>query len=320
MFVYLLFAVGIFLLIKGADYLVDGASSIAKRFGVPTLVIGLTIVAFGTSTPELVVSVIAALKHSGDVAFGNVVGSNVANILLILGAAAMITNLKVQHSTTWKEIPFSLLAAFVLLAFSVAYHLDDLGQVIYRFEGLILLLFFAVFLYYVVELARRNKANLEDKKLEVKRRSLPVSTAMIVGGLLALYFGGKWVVEGAVFTARQFGLSELLISSTIVAIGTSLPELITSIAAARKKDIDLAIGNVVGSNIFNVFWILGASALIYPIALPPSVLIDLSFLVGATLLLFLFMFVGKRHELERWQGGVFLASYAAYLIFLILRG
>lgn len=320
MLTYVLFAVGIALLIKGADYLVDGASSIAKRFGVPTLVIGLTIVAFGTSTPELVVSVIAALKHSGDVAFGNVVGSNMANILLILGAAAMIANLKVQHSTTWKEIPFSLLAALVLLAFSFAYHLDGLEQVVYRFEGIILLLFFAIFLYYVVELTRRNKANLDDKKLEVKSRPLSISAVMVLAGFVALYFGGRWVVDGAVFTARQFGLSELLISSTIIAIGTSLPELITSIVAARKKDVDLAIGNVVGSNIFNVFWILGASAVIYPIALPPSAIIDLLFLVGATLLLFLFIFVGRRHELERWQGGVFLAAYAAYLIFLVWRG
>jgi len=320
MAVYLFFALGIALLIKGADYLVDGASSVAKRFGVPTLVIGLTIVAFGTSTPELIVSIMAAIQHSGDVAFGNVIGSNIANLLLILGISATITNLKVQHSTTWKEIPFSFLAAIVLLAFSSVHILDGLDQIIYRFEGVILLLFFLVFLYYIIELAKRNRAHLDDEKLVVHKRSLGRSALMIFGGLIGLYFGGVWVVEGAVFAARQFGLSELFISSTIVAIGTSLPELITSISAARKKDVDLAIGNVVGSNIFNVFWILGASALIYPISLPASAIVDLLFLLGGTSLLFLFMFVGKRHELERWQGVVFLVGYAAYLFFLIWRG
>jgi len=266
------------------------------------------------------VSIMAAIQHSGDVAFGNVIGSNIANLLLILGISATITNLKVQHSTTWKEIPFSFLAAIVLLAFSSVHILDGLDQIIYRFEGVILLLFFLVFLYYIIELAKRNRAHLDDEKLVVHKRSLGRSALMIFGGLIGLYFGGVWVVEGAVFAARQFGLSELFISSTIVAIGTSLPELITSISAARKKDVDLAIGNVVGSNIFNVFWILGASALIYPISLPASAIVDLLFLLGGTSLLFLFMFVGKRHELERWQGVVFLVGYAAYLFFLIWRG
>lgn len=318
--IYLLLALGVAFLLKGADYLVDGSSSVAKRFGVPALVIGLTIVAFGTSAPELVVNIMAALQGSGEVAFGNVVGSNVANILLILGISSAITSLKVQRSTVWKEIPFSLLAALVLLAFASVHVLDGLPQVIYRFEGIILILFFAIFLYYAFEMVRRGRTDLADEKLEVESRTLTVSALMIVAGLAGLYFGGRWVVEGAIFAARQFGLSELLISSTIVAIGTSLPELITSIVAARKGDVDLAIGNVVGSNIFNVFWILGVSAIISPIVLPASAIIDLLFLLGATLLLFVFLFIGRKHELERWQGVLFIVAYSAYLVFLVWRG
>ena len=320
MVMYVLFVLGIFFLIKGADYLIDGASSIAKKLGVPTLVIGLTIVAFGTSTPELIVSVMAAIRQVGDVAFGNVVGSNIANILLILGVSAIIGNLKVQHSTTWKEIPFSLLAAAALLVFSVAHKIDGLGQMIYRFEGMILLLFFLIFMYYVIEMAHRNKGHMEDKNMKVKLRSPIISWSMISVGLIGLYFGGRWVVEGATFIAQQWGLSQLLISSTVVAIGTSLPELVTSIVATRKGDVDLAIGSVVGSNIFNILWILGVSALIYPIQLPNSAIVDVFFLFVATALLFASMFMGKRHELERWQGIIFVTSYIVYLTFLIWRG
>lgn len=317
---YILFVVGIFLLIKGADYLVDGSSSLAKKFKVPTLVIGLTIVAFGTSMPELIVNILASLKGNGDIAFGNIVGSNIANILLILGITATIKLLKVQHSTTWKEIPFSLLAAIVLLVFASTMFLDKLAiSSILRFEGIILLLFFAIFLYYVIELARRNKSQMKDDKLEIKKLSSLKIFLYILGGLVALYFGGKLVVEGAVALARLFGMSEYFISLTIVAVGTSLPELVTSIIAALKGDSDMAIGNVVGSNIFNIFWILGVSALIAPITIPTFAIIDLLVLLGTTFLLFLFMFIGRKHELERWQGMVFILMYVAYIVHLIMR-
>ncbi len=317
---YILFVLGIFLLIKGADYLVDGSSSLAKKFKVPTLVIGLTIVAFGTSMPELVVNVLAALSDSGDIAFGNVVGSNIANILLILGITASIGSIKVQHSTTWKEIPFSLLAAIVLLVFASTMFLDKLAlSSILRFEGILLLLFFGIFLYYVFELAKRNKSQMEDDKLEIKKLSSMKILLYILGGLVALYFGGKWTVEGAVALARLIGMSEYFISLTIVAVGTSLPELITSIIAALKGDSDMAIGNVVGSNIFNIFWILGVSSLIAPIAIPAFAIIDLWVLLGTTFLLFLFIFIGKKHELERWQGIVFVLMYIIYIIYLIMR-
>jgi len=318
---YILFVIGIFLLIKGADYLVDGSSSLAKKFKVPTLVIGLTIVAFGTSMPELVVNVIAGLKGSGDIAFGNIVGSNIANILLILGITASIYSVKVHKSTTWKEIPFALLAVIVLFVFASTMVLDRLNlNSIFRFQGILLLLFFGIFLYYVFELAKRNKAQMEDDKLEIKKLSSMKIFLYIIVGLVALYFGGKWTVEGAVSLARLIGMSEYFISLTIVAIGTSLPELITSIIAAMKKDVDLAVGNIVGSNIFNIFWILGVSALITPIAIPTFAIIDLSILLGITALLFLFMFIGKKHELEKWQGIVFVLMYVAYIIYLIMRG
>jgi len=318
---YILFIIGLVLLLKGADYLVDGSSSLAKKLKVPTLVIGLTIVAFGTSMPELIVNIIAALKGSGDIAFGNIVGSNIANILLILGLTSIIRNLKVQHSTTWKEVPFSLLAVVVLFVFASKLTLDRLDiHSVLRFEGIILILFFIIFLYYVFELARRNKNQLEDNKLEIKKLSNWKIWFYIVGGLAALYFGGQWVVDGAISLARLLGLSEYFISLTIVAVGTSLPELITSIIATLKKDDDLAVGNIVGSNIFNIFWILSVSAIITPIILPSFAIIDLAVLFVTTLLLFLFMFIGKKHELERWQGVIFILLYIVYIYYLIVRG
>ncbi len=318
---YILFVLGIFLLVKGANYVVDGSAALAKQLKVSTLVIGLTVVAFGTSMPELIVNIIASLKGISDIAFGNIVGSNIANTLLILGIAAVIANLKVQHSTTWKEIPFSLLAALVLFIFANTFILDKLIlNSILRFEGLILLLFFVIFFYYVIELAKRDRSQAEDDKPESEKLSTIKISLYILGGLVAMGFGGKWVVDGAVALARLSGMSEYFISLTIVAVGTSLPELATSIIAALKKEADIAVGNIVGSNIFNIFFILGISALISPITLPVFAMADLAILLAITSLLFLFMFIGKKHELERWQGAVFLALYAAYIGFLIMRG
>jgi len=317
---YILFVVGIFLLIKGADYLVNGSSSLAKKFKVPTLIIGLTVVAFGTSMPELVVNIIAALKGSGSIAFGNIVGSNIANILLILGITSTITRMKVKRSTIWKEIPFSFLAAIILFVFSSTAVLDRLVlNSIFRFEGILLLLFFAIFLYYIFESTKKSKTQMEDKKLEIKKLSTLKIFLYIFGGLIALYFGGKWTVEGAIVLARLIGMSEYFISLTIVSVGTSLPELITSIIAALKNDVDLAVGNVVGSNIFNIFLILGISSLITPILIPTFAVIDLVILLIITFFLFLFMFIGKKHELERWQGITFVLMYIVYIIYLVLR-
>lgn len=311
---------GFFLLIKGAEYLVEGATSLAKRLGIPTLVIGLTIVAFGTSMPELIVNIIAAFQHNGEIAFGNVIGSNVANILLILGVATLFTNLKIHHSTIWKEIPFSILAVLVLLVFANASFFDDVApNTFFRFQGLILILFFCIFLFYVYMLARQKTEQFGKNIIEIQHRSGLMITVMIIGGLGALYFGGEWVVEGAVAIAKFFGMSEYVISLTVVAVGTSLPELATSIVAARKNDSDLAVGNVIGSNIFNIFWILGISALIVPLSFPAFATIDLLILLGISLLLFFFMFIGRHHELERWQGYTFLFIYIGYTTFLLTR-
>lgn len=320
MLIYILFVIGIFLLLKGADYLVDGASSLAKKFGISTLVIGLTVVAFGTSMPELVVNILASLKGQGDIALGNIIGSSIANILLILGITAIITNIKVQKSTIWKEIPFSFLATLIILLFASVKFLDNLELThIVRFEGLILLCFFAIFLVYTFGLAKKGKT--EEKKeedSEIKKLSSLKVFLYIFGGLVALYLGGKWTVEGAVAISRLLGMSEYFISLTVVAVGTSLPELVTSVIAARKGDSDMAIGNVVGSNIFNVLWILGVSSLITPILIPSFAIVDLVVTLFITLLLFLFVF--RKQKLTRTHGIIFVILYIIYVAYLLTRG
>lgn len=321
MLVYLLFIIGIGLLLKGADYLVEGSSSLAKKLKIPTLVIGLTIVAFGTSAPELVVNIVSAINGSGDVSFGNIIGSNMANLLLILGISAAITNLKVQRSTVWKEIPLSFLSVILLLVFLLVPFFGNNGaEYLSRIDGYILILFFIIFLIYTFNLAIKNRNQLNPQELEIKNHPNLIIITMVLGGLASLYFGGQWVVNGAVYAARQLGVSEFLISATIIAVGTSLPELITSIVAAKRGNADLAIGNVVGSNIFNILWILGITAIISPIKFPSGILFDMIALLLVTALFFLFMFIGKKHELERWQGVIFILLYLVYISTLIIRG
>lgn len=313
---YVMLVAGLALLVKGADFLVDGSSSLAKKVGVSTLVIGLTIVAFGTSMPELVVNIAAALQGADDVSIGNIIGSSIANILLILGISAVIFNLKVQQSTIWREIPLALLAALALLASYAKIYTDSVAPVLLRSEGILFLLFFVIFLIYVLTLAKNSKANNEA----IKTFSNARTAVMIIGGLMALFVGGRWTVEGAIYVARAAGLSDYFISATIVAVGTSLPELVTSIVAAFKKNFDLSIGNIVGSNIFNIFFILGITALISPVQFIASAGADLILLVFSTALLFAFMLIGRKHELQRWQGVVFLMCYAGYVYMLVIRG
>jgi cation:H+ antiporter len=318
---YTLFIVGLVALVKGADLLVEGASSLAKKFGIPKLLIGLTVVAFGTSMPELMVNVFAAIQGSTAVAFGNVVGSNLANILLVLGIVAIIHPPELKYSTVWREIPFSLLATVVLIVVSNDFVIDALE--IYnltRVDGLVMLLFFGVFMYYMVIAARANRANLEVSEAKIKSRDSLGITALIGGGIVGLYFGGLWVVDGAIEIAKAFNVSEFMISASIVAIGTSLPELVTSVRAALKQDVDLALGNIIGSNIFNIFWILGVTAVISPVIIPFSINIDLVILVLVTLLLFLFVFFWEKHHLERWQGIILVTLYVFYIAFLLFRG
>lgn len=298
---YFLLILGIIFLIKSSDYLVAGASSLALKLKVSTLIIGLTVVSFGTSMPELLVNIIASLKNYGSVAFGNVIGSNMANILLILGITALITEVKVRHSTTWREIPFSFLASVVLFVFCSASFLDNIEvNSLLRTEGIILILFFLIFLYYVFELAKHKRVMKTDSDIgdKVVDSNFKIFSLLLVG-IIGLYFGGQLTVDNAVIIAQKIGLSEFFISATIIAFGTSLPELITSIQAARKNDIDLAVGNVVGSNIFNIFWILGVTSIIKPIPFSDYLIIDLSLLMLATFLLFLFIFSGKKHHLQK---------------------
>lgn len=314
---YVLFIFGFAILIKGADWLVDGASSVAKKFGISAIVIGLTIVAFGTSAPELIVNIFASIQGNTDIAIGNILGSNICNILLILGISAIIYPLAVKKNTTWKEIPLALLAVITIALMANDALFDGLGfSAITRIDGLILIGFFAIFLYYTHGISKGG----ETEEQGVKEHKLSTSILMIIGGLVCLTVGGKWIVDGAVSIATSLGISQALIGLTIVAVGTSLPELATSAVAAYKKQADIAVGNIVGSNIFNIFWILGLSAVIKPLPFTSTLNFDIIMTILATLLLFLAMFIGKKRILERWQGASFIAIYIIYVIILVIRG
>ena len=319
MLVYFLFAVGFLLLIKGADWLIEGAADIARKFRIPEIVIGLTVVAFGTSAPELAVNIIASVNGNNWLAIGNIVGSNIANILLILGVAGTITSLTVQTNTVWREIPFSLFAALIL-GFLVNDQLSGNSDVniITRADGLVLIALFVIFLFYTFHLGKNNLT--EELPEADDARPMWKSVGMLVVGLAGLILGGQWIVDGAVSLARLFGYSESFVGFTIVAIGTSLPELATAIVAVRKGNTDLAIGNVIGSNIFNIFWVLGLSATISPMTFDaadnPSILLN----IAGSAVLFVLLFIGKRHILEKWQSGLLLLAYAAYITFLTMSG
>lgn len=316
---YILFFIGFAVLIKGADFLVSGASSLATRMGVSALVIGLTIVAFGTSTPELVVNLLASLEGKTGIAIGNVLGSNIANILLILGASAMVYPLAVGKGTVWKEIPLSFLAVVVLGVMANDVILDATSNsVITRIDGILLIAFFIIFLYYTFGIAKVN-TNENSNNETTASYSYGYSFLLICLGAAGLVVGGKWIVDGATVFATALGVSEAIIGLTIVAVGTSLPELATSIVAAKRRNVDIAVGNIVGSNIFNVFWILGVSATISPLPFSLDLQDDLLVTILATGLLFVILFIGKRHVVERWQGGLFLFLYVAYIFYTVLR-
>lgn len=307
---------GFVALIKGADWLVDGASSIAKRLGVSDLVIGLTIVAFGTSAPELVVNMLSAWKGTTDIALGNIIGSNIVNILFILGLSAIIFPLAVKKSTVRAEIPLAVLAALMVLFMANDVWFEGASQsLITRIDGLGLLAFFAVFLFYTYRLSKSGRS--ED--MEVKHWPIMLSVAAIGGGLVALVVGGRWIVNSAVELATSLGVSQSIIGLTIVAIGTSLPELATSLVAAWRRNTDIAVGNIVGSNIFNVFLILGLSSVIAPLPSMPHINADIAVMIAASVALFAAMFLGHRRRLDRWQGVLFVLSYFGYIAYLIVR-
>ena len=310
----ILLAVGLLLLIKGADFLVDGASTFAKKKNVSDLAIGLTIVAFGTSAPELVVNVFAAFQGHEDIVFGNIIGSNNFNLLAILGIAGLITPLVVQSSTVWKEIPISFLAALVLLLLANNFFSGS-GPVLSRLDGIILLCLFVLFLYYVYKQMREIPM---DEKLEVKQMSNSKILAFVILGLTGLVLGGRLVVSAAMDIAANLGVSEKIIGLTIVAAGTSLPELATSVIAALKKKSDIAVGNIIGSNIFNIFFILGVSAVVRPQNFDPVFNTDLYLLLGGTIFLFVAMFLTAKKKLDRWEAAILLLTFIAYTIYLVL--
>ena len=324
----ILLIIGLGILIKGADWLVNGASSISARFKISPLVIGLTVVAFGSSSPELVVSILSAVRDSTDLALGNVIGSNIFNILLVLGVSSIIIPLRVHVNTIWKEIPMSFLAASMLVILGFQNILDQggfsslpigagevTGQISFS-NGLVLLAFFAIFMYYAFGIARDDT----DNELPIKRISLPTSYIWILLGIVSLALGSVLTVENAVSLGRNLGVSENFIGLTLVAFGTSLPELVTSVNAAIKKNADIAVGNVVGSNIFNIFLVLGTTSLVRPIPVSGHNLQDILVLFAATALLFLFIFIFKKHTIVRLEGGIMLTFFIFYLVFLTYRG
>ena len=307
-------AAGLVLLIVGAEAMVRGAASIAKKMSIPEIAVGLTVVALGTSAPELVVTVFAATGGQHTIVFGNIIGSNMANLLLILGVAGLVYPLSVQKSTVWREIPFLLLATLVV--FLLVYDSwagDGLANSLSRNDGLILLGLFAIFLTYTFGLFRVESPDQYD----VKTYRNWISLLMMVGGLVALFFGGRLAVNGAVHIAKHLGISEKLIACTIVAGGTSLPELATSAIAAYRRRCDIAVGNVVGSCIFNLLMVLGISSVIRPVGYSPSFNVDAIVLIAATVLLFLTMFTGKRRRLDRWEAALMLVGYASYIGYLL---
>lgn len=313
---YILLIIGLVLILVGANGLTDGASSIARKFGISPIVIGLTIVSFGTSAPELAVSVSGALHGNADISIGNVVGSNLFNILMIVGCTALVAPIVITRNTLRKEIPLAILSAIVLFVCANDILINhDTQNVISRTDGMLLLCFFAIFVGYTFAIAKDGDHGEEKDKV----KQLPVwrATVYIVAGLAALIYGGEWFVESASNIARSFGVSEAMIGLTLVAGGTSLPELATSIVAAIKKNPEIAIGNVIGSNLFNIFFVLGCSASITPLNLKGITNFDLISLIGASILLWFFGLFFAKRTISRLEGAVLMTCYVAYIFILI---
>lgn len=327
LFSILAIIIGLVILIIGAEGLVRGASSIAAKFKISPLVIGLTVVSFGTSAPELTVNLLAALQNSPDLAVANVVGSNIANILLILGVCAIIVPLTVKSSTVWKEIPLALLGVLLIFIMGNDGLFDGLPfTALTRTDGIALLALMAIFMYYIFGMAKSDREKAADAKINdeiddsVKQFSTLASIGMTIAGLAGLVIGGRLLVSGAVDIAKAAGMSEALVGLTIIAVGTSLPELATSVVAALRKHADIAIGNVIGSNIFNIFFVLGTTSTIASLPISNALNFDIVVSIIATALLFLFMFIGGKRRLVRWEGIVFVMLYVLYTAFLVVRG
>lgn len=305
---------GFISLIYGANWLVDGASAFAKKKNISDLAIGLTIVAFGTSAPELVVNIIGSLNGYSDIILGNIVGSNNFNLFIILGISGLILPITVQSSTAWKEIPISLFVTIIVFVFINDFTFSS-QSTLSRIEGGSMLLVFFVFLYYVFYQMKRN----EHIETEYTHMLTVKIWMLIILGLSGLIIGGQLVVDNSIALAKHFGVSEKIIGLTIIAAGTSLPELVTSIVAAIKKNSDIAIGNVIGSNIFNILLILSISSIINPITYNPKFNMDFYILIGGTIFLLIAMITGKRKKLDRWESFILLAFYLVYISFLISK-
>ena len=303
---------GFVLLIKGADYFVEGSSSVAKRLRVPSLIIGLTIVAMGTSLPECAVSITASMSGQNALAVSNVVGSNIFNLMVVCGFCAIFSTLPIDSNTLKKEFPFSILCGVLLLV------IGYMGMAVGRSDGILLLLLFISYILYMIFSAlkaREEGQAVEEEEYEI----IPVwkSIVFIVGGILAIKFGGDFVVDGAVTVAKSFGLSENLIGLTIVACGTSLPELVTSVVAAKKNEVDMALGNVIGSNVFNILFVLGVASSISPIAFIMENVIDIVILTAMSAFVW---FVGwKKNNVDRKEGIIMIVLYAVYLVYICVR-
>lgn len=314
---------GFTLLIKGADYLVDGASNIAKKLGVSTLIIGLTIVAFGTSAPELVVNILSAIGGNPELALGNINGSDIANILLILGIAAWFSHIPVKSQTVIKEIPFMFLAGVVLVILLSDVGLNGGSSVtLSRSDGLVLVSFFTIFLYYLFLNARDVAGPAKEERAKM---GMQKAAGLTVMGLVGLILGGKLVVDGAVGVAMKLGVSETLVGLTIVALGTSLPELVSSIVAVRKGETDLAVGGVVGSNIFNILLVLGVTSTISPIVVSEASIIDSVVSLAVTGFFFLLIFTrldktSTSRGIDKYEGSLLLITYVTYIAYTIFRG
>ena len=314
---YILLIIGFALLIKGADFFVDGSSNIARLLRVPSILIGLTIVAFGTSAPEATVSIIAAVEGNADVSLGNIVGSNIFNLTLVVGIAAFIYPLRVENETIRKEIPFTLLASAVLLVLMGDIALQGFNDnLLTRSDGLIFLMFLSIFMYYVIEVALKSRGSSSDEKIPADL-TWGKNILFTLLGLAAIIIGGDMVVTNGTKIAYSWGMRETLVGLTIIAIGTSLPELVTSITAALKKESEIALGNIVGSNIFNILFVLGSSSVIAPLPVNGKVFIDVIIMILLTVLLLVFS--RTNYRIGKREGLTLAIVYIVYLVYIILR-
>ena len=320
---YILFFIGFLFLIRGAEWLIDGSTKLAKKFGVSDLIVGLTVVAFGTSLPELIVNLFASAQSS-ELAISNIIGSNIANTLLILGVVSMLRPLTVHRTTVYREIIFNIGAAGILAVLVSERYLSEGGfRGLDHIDGIVLMSYFTLFMYYTFGKIVTKSSKQTNAKKNAQHSQLNLGTVFlkIAGGAFGLWLGGQWIVNGAIAIAGLLNIGDAVVGLTIVAIGTSLPELAASVVAVRKGSVDIAVGNAVGSNLFNILWVLGLGAFIRPIGFEDSLVADIiiNFIIAVGL--FGTMALGRhRHQISKTEGRIFLSAYAAYMLFVVVRG